>query len=346
VKFLRPLTIAAAGLAGLAGFAAFGAVPAQATTAQRPLTVSAHVPYEGCPAKDVVLSVTLSQRTYGLGQNVGYRIRLHNQSSQTCAPAGLPTTSAPHGLALGPALTGPCSAFPVVIEDHRGAQVSPGAEAISCPALMGPALAPHGTLTAHSSWDRVEGGDRRPARFPSPAPAGTYHLVVDGHVSLPFTLSNAAVPASFTATVAPTRTAHVAFGGCPARSIEMSVSFLPPPAGSRAVTFRVTLHNQGNRWCGPRDHTGSLDLGLCGDISTVVHNAAGVDVYPGHEVVFCPDFDGRGVAPHQSATGSSTWLGQQYLSDGGASDQSTAAPPGRYTLVVAGTLAVPFTLPT
>ncbi len=36
----------------------------------------------------------------------------------------------------------------------------PGSEAISCPALLGPSLRAHQTLTAPGTWDQTQGGGR------------------------------------------------------------------------------------------------------------------------------------------------------------------------------------------
>ena len=70
----------------------------------------------------------------------------------------------------------------------------------------------------------------------------------------------------------------------------------------------------------------------------------GVDVYPGHEVLFCPEDTGGGVGPHSSVSGSFRWSGEEDLAPAGAPARWQQAPPGRYSLEVAGTLEVPFTL--
>jgi hypothetical protein len=180
--------------------AAAGAATQRAPTAP---SRSAHVAYQGCAAKDVELTVTLSARTYGLGQNVRYMVRLHNRSATRCpgeeAPAVsvLPGPSGPGSLEFGR-----CGSLPMSIRNTHGAQVFPDTGAIACPMMIGQALAPHATLRFSGTWDRVEGG-LRPTRIPRPAPPGRYRLVIDGVVSLPFTLTNAPPVAALTA-----RTTH------------------------------------------------------------------------------------------------------------------------------------------
>jgi len=292
--------------------------------------------------------VTLSARTYSLGQNVHYAVRVHNLIATTC-PGGARSVPALPGRSPLPALQlGPCSSLPLSIENARGEQVFPDAGGIACPMLIGPSLAPRATVRALGTWDRVE-GILRPAHIPTPAPAGRYHLVIGG-VSLPFTLTNDAPAAALTshtthgALASTARNGHVAFGGCPARSVTMTVT-IAPNASADVVTARVTVHNGSDRWCGPHHRTGSLDVGPCGSVSAVVHDAQGVDVYPGNELYFCPEYIGPGVGPHASVSGIFRWTGAEDLAPPGAPARSQQAPPGRYSLDVAGVLKVPFTLP-
>jgi hypothetical protein len=205
---------------GLGSLAPAGMSAAAGTAPQRvasPLSRSAHVAYQGCPSKDVVLTVTLSARTYGLGQNVHYMVRLHNLSATRCAGA---TPAAPGGpLRVGPlsVALGPCGSLPLWITDSRRAPVFPNTGGVSCPLLLGPPLAPHATLRTAGTWDRVEGG-LRPARIPRPAPPGRYQLVVGRGVSLPFTLTNAPSVAALTTDTLgdPPSAAEAQAGGLPA----------------------------------------------------------------------------------------------------------------------------------
>ena len=310
---------------------------------------SAHVPYAGCPAKDVELTVTLPARTFGLGQNVHYLVRVHNLSAKTC-PGGARSVPALPGRSPLPALQlGPCSSLRLSIENARNSQVYPDTGGVACPLLIGPSLAPHATVRALGTWDRVE-GTLRPAHVPTPAPPGRYRLVVGEVVKVPFTLTDAPVTAAVTARVhrsppAPVvRTAHVAFGGCSARSVTMTVA-IAPRAAAHTMEARVTVHNGSDAWCGPHSRTGSLAVGPCGSVSAVVHDATGVDVYPGHELLFCPLFMGRGAAPHSSVSGSFQWTGEEDLGPRGGPARWRPAPPGRYSLDVEGVVEVPFTLP-
>ncbi len=174
---------------------------AGATTHRAPAALSrtGHVSYQGCPARDVELTVTLSARTYGLGQNVHYMVRLHNLSAETCAGVGAPAISLlPGRTGSGLLELGGCGSLPLAITDAHGAQVFPDTGPIACPVVLGQALAPHATLRLSGTWNRVEGG-LRPARIPRPAPPGRYRLAVDTVVSLPFTLTNAPPVAALTA---------------------------------------------------------------------------------------------------------------------------------------------------
>jgi hypothetical protein len=330
----------------LAVLATAGTDPAGAVTHRAPTTASrsVHVAYAGCAAKDVELTVTLSARSYGLGQNVHYLVRLHNLSAKACS------NGTPAHPELGPPAlqVGPCSAMPLSIENVRGTQVFPDSGAFACPALLGPPLTPHGTLRATGTWDRVEGAFG-PAHVPKAAPVGRYRLAIGRLVSVPFALTDAAPTADLSARVGrpPTRaverTAHAPYGGCPAHSVTVTAT-IAPPVLAHAVVARVTVHNDGADWCGPRRTTGSLDIGPCGSLAVVVRDATGVDVFPGNEVFFCPAYDGRGVAPHASVTGIFEWAGEEDVAPQDVPARWRQAGAGRYSLDVAGVLEVPFTL--
>ena len=223
----------------------------------------------------------------------------------------------------------------------------PATEGLACPVLLGPSLKAHGAA-APGTWDRVE-GSLCPAQLPTPAPVGRYRLVLGGVVKVPFTLTDAPPTAALSARVDPTspstteRTAHVGFGisAAPAVTIRVAVA---PHAGAHTMEARVTVHNGISPWCGPHRSTGSLLVGPCGSVSAVVHDATGVDVYPGNELYFCPDDIGRGVGPHATVSGSFRWTGVEDLASQGAPARWQQAPSGRYSLDVGGVLDVPFTL--
>jgi hypothetical protein len=168
---------------------------ADSTAATSPtITRSAHVAYEGCPAKDVVLSVSVNRHSFVTGQPVTYRVSLHNLSGLRCnVPGEQSPPQQPNGndssLGGGPLgfLLGPCSPLPVTVDNAKGVDVFPGPEAISCPAILGPSLAAHATLSTTGTWDQMEGG-LRPARIATPAPVGRYRIVVAGKVTVPITI--------------------------------------------------------------------------------------------------------------------------------------------------------------
>ena len=125
----------------------------------------------------------------------------------------------------------------------------------------------------------------------------------------------------------------------------MTVAHRSAHWGRDTVVARVTVHNGSDAWCGPHRRTGSLDLGLCGSVSAVVHDASGRRRLSRQRAVVLPGDTGRGVAPHSSVSGSFRWTGAEDLAPPGAPARWQQAPPGRYSLDVAGVLEVPFTLP-
>jgi hypothetical protein len=220
VRFLRVLAGVLVPSVGLTMAGTSGAGAEVAHPAPTSISRSAHLPYQGCPARDIELTVTLSARTYRLGQNVRYTVRLHNRGANACsggghAEPGLPGRTGAPSLGLGP-----CDSLPMAITDAHGAPVYPGTGGIACPMLLGPPLGAHSTQRASGTWDRVEGG-LRPARIPTPAPPGRYRLVVGTVVSVPFTLTNAPpVPALTADTLGgPPSAAEAQAGGLPATPI-------------------------------------------------------------------------------------------------------------------------------
>jgi hypothetical protein len=161
--------------------------------AAMPVTRSAHVAYGGCPAHAVLLRVTVTHRDFAPGQQVTYRVRLTNQGGKPCGPGliartGQTTTSSGGAASARPVLLlGPCGAISVVIDNARGTDVSPGPISYDCPAFVGPRLRAGQTVSANGVWSRELGGGI-PGRPRPEAPAGTYHLVASGKVSVPFVL--------------------------------------------------------------------------------------------------------------------------------------------------------------
>jgi hypothetical protein len=181
----------------LAGAPTRSAAGGASRRASMSLSRSGHVSYQGCPARAVELTVTVSARAFGLGQDVRYMVRLHNLSARECLGPAQPGPAQPGPRGSLSFALGPCGSLPLGITNARGGRVFPGSGGISCPLLLGPALLGHATLRMSGTWDRVEGG-LRPARIPTRAPPGRYRLVVGGVVSVPFTLTNALPLAALT----------------------------------------------------------------------------------------------------------------------------------------------------
>lgn len=150
-----------------------------------------------------------------------------------------------------------------------------------------------------------------------------------------------------------TRSAHVAFDGCPARAITLTVTVpagTPSSAPAGDVFYAVTVHNGGNTACGKtfRNNpptTRQFRVGVCSAMPVSVSNAFGVDVYPGPQIYMCPMFSGPYIAPHTTVKATGSWAGTEFLrSSGGGAPQSGEAPPGNYSLIVDNAVRVPFTL--
>jgi hypothetical protein len=147
-----------------------------------------------------------------------------------------------------------------------------------------------------------------------------------------------------------TRSAHVAFDGCSAKNLTLTVSLPAGSSSSVPVRYDVTVHNGGNTACGAafrRDppFARQFRVGECSAMPATFVNAFGVDVYPGSQVVMCPMFAGPYIAPHSTVTTTGIWPGSEYLAvPGGISPKSQTAPPGKYSLVVDHAVDVPFTL--
>jgi hypothetical protein len=175
------LALAAPAVSAVLVTGAAAASPGGQTTAA-PLSRSVHVAYGGCPARDVILTVTVPRRAFAPGQLVTYQVGLHNLSGRGCGPVDGASPSGPVT-----ALLGPCSEIPVDIVNARGLVVDPGPQAIACPALLGPRIPAHGRVSTTGTWDQRQGAGR-PALRATPVPRGMYHLVVDDKVSLPIVL--------------------------------------------------------------------------------------------------------------------------------------------------------------
>jgi hypothetical protein len=174
----------AAGATGLVCLGGLAAPPGAArvvpvTTATAVTTKSAHVQYESCLVRDVVLSVSIQRAAFAAGEPVTYRVSLKNLAGTTCTAPGAVAPKRPL-----PLLLGECSALPVAVEDAQGRVVYPSREALSCPAIVGPKLGPHSALHATGTWDPWG-----IASIGSGIQPGTYRLIVDARVVVPFILA-------------------------------------------------------------------------------------------------------------------------------------------------------------
>ncbi len=189
-----PVTVAVAVVtAASAALSLLSAEPAAAAAAPHPsvITRSAHVAFENCNARHVILSVTVPRHAFTPGELVTYTVRLTNTGTATCgqAPAQIPQdlAQARHSLTVGP-----CGTLSTVVRNARGVNVYPGSVGESCPAEFGFRLGPHSSTSTTGSWNQTDfQGHGQGQASPTPsmqAPPGTYWLVVDQAVTLPVTL--------------------------------------------------------------------------------------------------------------------------------------------------------------
>jgi hypothetical protein len=168
---------AATATAGAAGKAAYAAAAATPT-----ITRSAHVAFENCNARHVVLSVTAPRHAFRLSEPVTVEIRLSNSGSTTCG-----TPLAQHVPEARTALTvGPCGTLPLSVHNHGGVEVYPGPVVYFCTDEAGLRLGPHSTARATAHWSQAAYLGSPPK--PQHAPPGTYHLTVDRAVTVPVVL--------------------------------------------------------------------------------------------------------------------------------------------------------------
>jgi hypothetical protein len=171
--------------------------------------------------------------------------------------------------------------------------------------------------------------------------------------------TNPTAPSTPTAPTAPTRpppppghrvtrSAHVAFDGCAAKNLTLTVSVSTGSGTSVPVRYDVVVHNNGSTPCGAAFRSDPaarrFRVGPCSSMPATFVDAFGVDVYPGPQVYMCPEFAGPYIAPHAAITATATWSGAEYVATPGGTE-SRPAPPGAYKLVVDKAVEVPFTLP-
>jgi hypothetical protein len=149
---------------------------ASAQARARPALVrSASIPFGNCPAKDVVMRVTIARFTYRASQPVNVVAVVRNASTHPCTYGGNVDRIQ---------IIGPCGALSLQVFDGAGVDIWPGPVAYSCPAIGAVALAAKGEVRASGSWPKLV--VTRSAT--SAAPLGTYRLVIDRRVSFTITL--------------------------------------------------------------------------------------------------------------------------------------------------------------
>ena len=180
-------TAASAAIAALAGTAAF-AVP---TTATLPgpapsITRSAHVAFENCNARRIILSVTAPTHAFAPNEAVTVTVRLRNTGGTTCGtPLAQRVPQARRALSVGP-----CGSLPLTVRTTDGVAVYPGPQIVFCPEATGFRLGPHSTSQATGYWtQQAYLGPGTPPKAEH-APAATYRLTVDRVVTVPITLTS------------------------------------------------------------------------------------------------------------------------------------------------------------
>jgi hypothetical protein len=393
------LTLAAAGAILLLPAVQSAAGTTTLLPSSRTITRTTRIAYLNCPEPDVVLTASVQRKPFTTGQLVTYKVSIRNRSQRPCGtPNGI--TRLPNPVEPAAGLLGPCGELSVTIDDSRGVQVYPGRIAVSCPAILGPPLAPGQTITTTGTWDQTAAVGYQSGAPLGPVPRGEYHLVIDGNVTLPVDLAGppfvrppatipprtnplppspvplqplpkvpvlpppATAPSTPTSPPLPpghrvTRSAHVAFDGCAAKDLTLTVTVITGPGTSVPVRYEVVVHNGGRTPCGAAFRNDPpaarrLRVGPCGAMPATVVNASGVDVYPGPQIFMCPAFAGPSIAPHATVTATGTWPGTEYLPVPAGSPvtcppcrgtgSAQAAPPGAYTLVVDDAVEVPFRL--
>jgi hypothetical protein len=185
-----PLGCAATATAASAAAAAAATATATATStyaaaAPAPtITRSAHVAFENCNARHVVLSVTAPRHAFPLSEPVTVEVRLSNSGSTTCGAP--PAQHIPE--ARGALTVGPCGTLPLTVRNVGGVDVYPGPVVYFCTDEAALRLGPHSTARGTARWSEAAylGSPPKPQR----APPGTYRLTVDRAVTVPIVLTS------------------------------------------------------------------------------------------------------------------------------------------------------------
>jgi hypothetical protein len=134
------------------------------------LTKTASVALGSCPAKDVVMRVSLSRLTYDQSQTVNVGAVVRNVGRVVCTYGGT---------GRGDQNMGPCGTFSLSVVDSSGTNIWPGPIAYSCPMIGQTRLAPGMQVLVTGMWPKAvvtRSGS-------SSAPVGSYQLVVANTVT-------------------------------------------------------------------------------------------------------------------------------------------------------------------
>lgn len=164
------------------------------------------------------------------------------------------------------------------------------------------------------------------------------HASVDSHRPSTTTTS---LPAPASNDV--TRSAPIGYLSCPAPNVLLTVAIQARAfAPGQLVTYWVSLHNLSRATCGtparafPTSPTTQNFvpglLGACGELSAVIYDAKGTNVYPGPVAYGCPMILGPSIAPGQTIATTGTWQ----LAGSRGTD--------RYRLVIDGKVTLPIVI--
>jgi hypothetical protein len=289
----------------------------------------------------VRLSGSIQKDAFAPKQLVTYRVTLRNLGHTSCGYSKADELQ--DHVAPGSMLLGPCAALSVVIENAQGIDEYPGSAGMACPAFLGPLLTAHGTLHATGIWDL-----RRAFEPGRPfVPPGHYRLTLAERITLPFTIGAArsarsgsvaplGAPVTWSVASDPaSRSVHVAFEGCAAKNVIVSVTLPTQLFTARPVIYGVSIHNIGDTACGTSlpHHDRAFFVGGCGAIYPEIVNLFGVNVFPGPAAFSCPAFGGAFyLPPHTTASARGSWNTEEYLATPGSTPQWHQAPSGTYHL--------------
>jgi hypothetical protein len=149
------------------------------------------------------------------------------------------------------------------------------------------------------------------------------------------------------------RSASIAYPGCPAGAVTLTVTVprAPVPRGV-PVRYVVALRNTRPQTCGPAQAittlgagglSGSTLLTTCGALPVVIENSRGEQVYPPFEAVMCPYLLPPKLEGRTTVTASRSW--NQMEGGGRPARRAQLAPSGTYRVVVGGVPRAIFVLP-